>query len=104
MTTIKKDILSVSDNEETYIEEFYGEILEVTKEHVIINCLIDQETNYNQVRKFDLLPLKEIIDKYKFIKIRIITKTGSRLFEFHGISDDLNYLFNNDDPFKDINR
>ncbi|PIF45949.1 hypothetical protein CLU96_2965 [Chryseobacterium sp. 52] len=100
-------LLNDIDNEfqqNIQIDEFYGEIIETDKNSVLINCLLDKEKGYYQIRKFDLIPFIDYIDLEvgSIILIRSTTRPGSRLFEFFNESDDKKELFEKPDYFEGL--
>lgn len=90
------------------VDNYYGRIVEVEDNQVLINCVFlvkDQKPVY-QIRRFDKTPLENYIDLKPgvFVIIRVVTKPGSRLFEFSTGSKDLvKYFPDKEEYFKTIN-
>ncbi len=86
------------------VDEFPGEIIEIEKDFVLINCLVDKAHLVFQIRRFDKTPFENYIDLTigNFVLIRSITKPGSRIFEFSNGNSDLNKYFKKEDPFKGL--
>lgn len=86
------------------VHDFYGEIVEVEQDFVLINCLLDQERKIFQVRRFDKTPFEGYINIKvgNFISIRSITKPGSRLFEFNNEPQDLSHYFKKPNYFEGL--
>jgi hypothetical protein len=59
-------------------------IHEIHSNYVILNCLIDEDKNITQYRKFDTETFKEKINliEGQGVQITIKTKPGIRIFEF----------------------
>jgi len=88
------------------VKEFYGKILEVEDDSVLINCLLNENPKIFEVRRFDLLPFTDYIQLIpgKFVHIKITTKPGSKTIEFTEENSDLAEMFikpDNDDDYKD---
>lgn len=87
------------------IEEIDGQILDIQEDCVIIDCLLDKEKEIIQKRRFDILPFANIknLKEGNFITIKIITKPGSKLYEFYSNnSKHLSKLFSKDHFFDGI--
>lgn len=86
------------------IDEFYGEVISIEDDHVLINCLLDKEKPVFQIRRFDLPLFENYIKLQKglFILIRITTEKGLRTFEFIRQVADLSDLFEKEDYFKGV--
>jgi hypothetical protein len=86
------------------VQEFYGEIIEVDEEVILINCLLDKEKRIFQVRRFDKGPFENYIDLKvgSYILIKSITKPGNRIFEFHNELQDLSKYFKKEDYFEGL--
>lgn len=82
-------------------DEFFGEIIEIEEESVLINCMLDQENGIFQVRRFDLTPFKGYIGLIvgEILLITIVTKPGSRIIEFFNESIDKKKLFDKPNYF-----
>lgn len=80
------------------IEEIEGEILDIEEDCVIVDCVLDKEKGIIQKRKFDKLPFTNIqnLKAGNYVTIRIITKPGSKIYEFYNNSKDLKDTFNKD--------
>ena len=59
-------------------------ILEIADDHVIANCLIDIDAGIFEKRKFDIKPLKGVLDlvEGETLMIVIETKAGERKFNY----------------------
>lgn len=86
------------------VEEIDGQILDLQDDCVIIDCLLDHDSKTFQKRRFEILPFKNIknLNTGNFITIRIITKPGSKLYEFYNNSKNLKNLFSKEDLFDGI--
>lgn len=86
------------------IDEFYGEILAIEEDHVLVNCLLDKSRPAFQIRRFDLSPFRDIIQLTQgaFVLIRVTTRPGSRTFEFLNEPKDLSDLFRRENIFKGV--
>lgn len=85
-------------------QEFYGQIIEIEKNNVLINCLINVEPAVFEVRRFDIKPFQGLLtpEKGMFLTIKITNKPGSKIFDFSVESNDLSELFKKSDDFEDI--
>ncbi|WP_205514358.1 hypothetical protein [Longitalea arenae] len=85
-------------------ENFFGEILEVEKDGVLVNCNIGLEKPVFQVRKFDreLLSRVDNLKPGRFVKIIIYTKPGARLIDIMEDLEDRSALFKTPDYFKGL--
>lgn len=83
------------------VESFYGEIIEIEEEYVLINCLLDKDKLLFQVRRFDKEPFDGYIDLKvgNYLSVTCITKPGSRYFEFNNELQDLGKYFKTENPF-----
>lgn len=83
---IEKLITEIKDFQETsaIIEEFIAEIIEVEEDYVVLNCLVDKDTQFYQIRRFDKTPLRNFknLSTGSFLIVRITTEPGERRFEF----------------------
>ena len=86
------------------VVDFWGEIIEVEENSVLINCLVDKGRGVFQIRRFDKGPFVNHVDlkEGNYITIRTITKPGSRLFEYNNHSGDLSSYFVKKDYFKGL--
>jgi hypothetical protein len=86
------------------IEEFIGEILDIQDDCVIIDCLIDEENEIFQKRRFEIEPFKNFINLKKeiYITIKVITKAGSISYEFLNNPYDEKEKFSKDGLFDGI--
>ncbi|RZK22911.1 MAG: hypothetical protein EOO43_09080 [Flavobacterium sp.] len=86
------------------VDHYYGEIIEVEQECVLINCLLDQEKGIYQIRRFDKVPFENYIELKagNFISIRCVTKPGSRTFEFFNETEDQSSLFKKPNYFSGL--
>jgi hypothetical protein len=75
-----------------------GEIIDIDKNQVVIDCYLGGEGNDRifQVRRFDLDPFIDVVDLKigNFVQIKITTTRGKRVFEFSNEESDLKELFN----------
>lgn len=74
----------VNNIKQIKIDEFYAEIIDFEDDFIVLNCLIDEEKNYFQIRKFDKTPLNHFkkLDFGTFLIVKVTTTAGERLFEF----------------------
>ena len=91
---------SVNEN----ITLFYGEIIDIQKDHILLNCLLDEAHSNFQIRRFEITPFINSIDLEvgKFISVKVTTKPGSRIFEFYNETRDLSEKFVKHNPFKGL--
>ena len=102
---IKKLINEVKDKvSESWIQEFFGEILDIQDDCVIIDCLIDEKNKIFQKRRFEILPFKNFLslENERYITIKVTTKAGSVSYEFLNNPVDLKGIFSKDDLFDGI--
>ena len=85
-------------------EIYFGQIVLIEEDSVLINCLIDQESKTFEIRRFDIEIFKNCIplEIGKFIEIKITTTPGNREFEFTEIYQNLSDLFIKSDDFEDL--
>ena len=86
---------------EIEVLDYYGKVVEIEEDAVLINCLINEEPKIFEIRRFDLQPFKKYMDLKTgaFLRIRITTKPGSRIIEFIPDVNDLSDKFvKPDDP------
>ena len=97
-----KEEFNKSINENVIL--FYGEIIDIQKDHILLNCLLDESHSNFQIRRFDILPFINSVDLEggKFISIKVTTKPGIRIFEFLNEPNDLSEKFMKRDPFKGL--
>lgn len=100
-------LLEELDNEFNTIKEeinFYGEIIDVEENQVIVNCLLNQKPQTFQTRRFNKSLLENYIDLIpgKYLLIKTISKPGSRVFEFINVAEDLRELFKINNSFKGL--
>ncbi len=82
--------------------DYFGQILEVDEiyQEVLINCLMDEDKNVFEVRRFDL----HLFDNFlkptpeQFIRIKITNKPGSSTIDFLEENADLSEKFIKTDP------
>lgn len=90
----------------TEILDFYGEIMVIDDDNVVVDCLIDTGEKKFQLRRFDRLPFENVMDlnEGRYVSIKVITRPGSKIFRFSGMpaSDHLKALFSKDDYFGGI--
>ena len=86
------------------VNDFYGEIIEVEQDYILINCLLDKEKKIFQIRRFDRTPFDSYIniEVGNYISIRSVTKPGSRLFEFNNETSDLSNYFKKPNYFEGL--
>lgn len=84
--------------------DFYGKVLEVEENEVLINCLINEEPKVFEIRRFDLQPFKNYMELQpgQFLRIRITTKPGSRVIDFLEVNSDLSEKFIKPEPEDDF--
>lgn len=99
-----EDINSEFDNIEIIIEEIEGQILHIEDDSILIDCILDPQNKVIQKRRFDILPFTNIkkLKSGNFITIKIVTKPGSKLYEFYNNPKDLKEFFNKDQFFEGI--
>ncbi len=85
-------------------ESFFGEVVEIEEESILVNCLISQEPTVFQVRRFDkdLLANVEHIEVGKYLIINTYTKPGARLIDIFELKKDLKKEFEVQDLFKGL--
>lgn len=86
----------------TTVEEIYGEILKIENDEIaLVNCKL-ADGNY-QVRRFqkNIFDL-DITSQTKYIKIKITTSPGCRVYEYSPVYADLREQFPKKDYFKDL--
>ena len=76
-------------------EEFIAEIIEISENFVVLNCLLDSETEFYQIRRFEKSPLSHFTNLKTggFMIVRITTEPGERKFEFIEDFSDHSKLF-----------
>jgi hypothetical protein len=86
------------------VQEFLGRIIAVEEENVLINCILLDDPEVYEVRRFDLLPLQGHIDLVKgtVMRIKVTTKPGSRTYEFIQENPEKAKLFIKPDDFEDL--
>lgn len=85
-------------------EIYFGQIVSIEDESILINCLIDDESSTFELRRFDIDIFKKCItiEIGRFIEIKVKTTPGNREFEFNEINKDLSEIFIKSDDFEDI--
>lgn len=85
-------------------EDFFGEIIEVKKDGVLINCKVSPDSPVFQVRKFDTELVSNLskIEKGVFVKIIMYSKPGGRLIDIAEERQDRSQLFEIEDYFKGL--
>ncbi len=75
--------------------EYYGKVIQLEADSVLIMCLIDEKTTEFEVRRFDLQPFANHISLEigKFLKIKVTTKPGSRTIDFFEETQNLSLMF-----------
>lgn len=83
-------------------EVYLGQVLKTEENSILINCLIGE--GEFEVRRFDNKPFGSYIsvNDSAFIKIKVTTKPGSRVFEFSNEIEDHSKLFIKTDDFKEL--
>lgn len=86
------------------INQFYGEIIEISDDSLLINCLLDEVKGIFQIRRFDHAPFTNYIELNVggIISIRSTTKPGSRVFEFFNEPEDKSSLFKKPNYFEGL--
>ena len=79
----------------------HSKIVEVNSDYVILNCLIDQDKNIYQRRKFDIEPMRGTLDFYEGENVKIIikTKSGERRYIYKKDDTNINFEFKERDVF-----
>ena len=77
------------------VNEFLAEIIDISDNQVVLNCLMDKDTPYYQIRKFDKAPLMhfEKFETGRTLIVKTTTSMGQRLFEFIEQFEDNSKLF-----------
>jgi hypothetical protein len=77
------------------VDEFLAEIIDISEYHIVLNCLIDKESNFFQIRKFEKTPLAHFskFDVGTILMVKITTSKGERLFEYIEQFEDYSSLF-----------
>ena len=85
---------------------FYGQILDVGEDSILVDCLIDRDSKKFQRRRFDRLPFDNAVDLTvgSFMFIRVLTKPGSKIFEFSSTKADISALFSKKGAFDGIDK
>jgi hypothetical protein len=80
--------------------DYFGQILEIDEEEVLINCILDEDKKIFEVRRFDLHLFDNFIEPkpLQFIKIRVTSKPGSSTLDFLEENADLTEKFVKPDP------
>ena len=79
---------SISNN------QIFGIIEAIHDNYVVINCLVNQEESIIQRRKFDIEPLKDVLELYEGEGVEIIINTFAGKREFiYTASDEAKDLF-----------
>lgn len=96
---IEKEIKEIKEIKK---DEFYAEIIDLEKDFVVLNCLIDEQTNFFQIRKFEKTPLSHFkrFDVGTFLMVKATTSIGERLFEFIEQFQDLSEKFKQKNIFE----
>lgn len=96
---IERDFQQATD-----IQRFYGQVINIEEDHVLINCLVEEEPPVFQVRRFDRELFRDYIEiaKQIYLSIVITTKPGSRVFEFYNEPTSLAEKFTRPDYFQDL--
>lgn len=96
--------INIKFKETETVREFLGQIIAREEDGVLINCIVLEEPGTFEVRRFDLEPFREDtkLDKGSIVKIKVITKPGSRIYEFLPENDDKAALFIKSDDFEDF--
>jgi hypothetical protein len=91
---------------EVHCEEihFFGELIEVEENHVLINCLVNEPEPVFQVRRFDTSLLKDHVglENGTFLQISIKTEKGKRTIEVHPVYEDISDKFKQKDYFSNL--
>jgi hypothetical protein len=78
---IKEEVAGVK---EIKVDNFLSEIIDITDDFVVLNCLLDDETNFFQIRKFEKTPLTHFknFKEGTYLNVKITTSIGERSIEF----------------------
>ncbi|MBC5842629.1 hypothetical protein H8R23_14540 [Flavobacterium sp. F-380] len=89
---IKEEVKSIN---KIKVDDFISEIIEITEDHVVLNCLLDDEINFFQIRKFEKTPLSHFkkFEEGAYLLVRITTSVGQRNIEFIELFDDHSGIF-----------
>ena len=79
----------------TDVQEFYGKVIDIEEDAVLINCLLNENPKFFEVRRFDLQPFQGYIDLREgiFLRIKVTTKPGSRTIDFANEDIDISEKF-----------
>lgn len=80
---------------------FYGEILDIEEDQVLMNCLIHEEPKYFETRYFSG-NLFENPQPNEFFKITIIEQAGLLTVTLEKVNEDLTEKFVKPDYFTDL--
>lgn len=85
-------------------QEYYGQIIEIEDNYILINCLLVQNPPTFEVRRFDKAPFSGYLQPEvgKFIQIRVTSKPGVKTFEFSEELQDRSDLFLKNDDFEGL--
>jgi hypothetical protein len=66
------------------VNEFLAEIVDISEEQITLNCLLDLEKPYYQIRKFDKKPFLHFINLKigTTLIVKTTSKMGERVFEY----------------------
>jgi hypothetical protein len=80
---------------ELKVDIFISEIIYISDDFIILNCLLDKEINFFQIRKFEKTPMIHFknFEVGTFLKVKITTSTGERNIEFIEQFDDHSEIF-----------
>ncbi len=89
---IEFDINKIS---KIFVDEFIAEIIDISEDYVILNCLLDKEKGYYQIRKFEKTPLLHFykLESGRTLIVKSTTSLGQRSFEFIELFEDNSKLF-----------
>lgn len=101
---VKKVTSHIPNYEQITQEDFFGEILEIENDGVLINCNIGFDQPLFQVRKFDpeLLSKVRNLKPGSYVKIIVYSKPGARLIDIIEDRQDRSALFITPDYFKGL--
>lgn len=85
-------------------QEYFGQVIAVEKNAVLVNCLIHEDPPTFEVRRFDTKPFQVELAPKKdmFLKIRITNRPGNKSFDFIPEHGDLTQKFKKPDDFQDL--
>lgn len=77
------------------VDEFMAEIIDISEDYVVLNCLLDKDKPYYQIRKFEKTPLLHFfrLEIGTTLIVKTTTSLGQRSFEYIELFEDNSKLF-----------